>query len=154
MELTTRHQKTIELLIEGKSHNEISKLIGVSKKALWDWKNNPTFQKEYQLRRKDFFDAFWNGINNVLRGVGVEAVLVLRERMIDKEEKGYVRVQAALGLLNFASHLRNQELETRLEKLEYELDAIAVKETGKTIRQGFTDSEIDEIRAKILGMAE
>ena len=51
--LDERKIDTITLIIEGEQITKIAKTVGVSRNAIYSWKEDPEFKAELELRRKD-----------------------------------------------------------------------------------------------------
>lgn len=56
-ELTAKQRKAVELLIySDMTYNQIAEEVGVNRKTLWDWRNEPqftAFQAEYQRMKQE-----------------------------------------------------------------------------------------------------
>lgn len=56
-ELTAKQRKAVELLINSDmTYNQIAEEVGVNRKTLWDWRNEPqftAFQQEYQRLKNE-----------------------------------------------------------------------------------------------------
>ena len=91
----THHQETaIDLILAGKSDNEVAEKIGKSRSTVNVWRNhNPLFMATLNDRRQ----RMWGSQLNRLNTLAAEAVDVLQEGLHDEDIK--VRLLAAIHIL-------------------------------------------------------
>lgn len=93
-ELTHQQETAIDLILAGKSDNEVAEKIGKSRSTVNVWRHhNPLFMATLNDRRQ----RLWGSQLNRLNTLAAEAVDVLREGLHDEDIK--VRLLAAIHIL-------------------------------------------------------
>ena len=112
-ELTARQRRIIPFLL---SHNIVDacRLARVSRKSVWEWMKEETFQDELKRAR----DKLFSDSLELIKG-NVEKAVSKLVMLMDEAKKQDVQIRAAENILEYAVRLRQmQELEKRLEILE------------------------------------
>jgi hypothetical protein len=109
-ELTVVQLNAVDLLVTGKTDQEVAELVGVTRQTVNGWRNaNPHFQAALNRRRQDL----WGVTVDQLRALLPRAVAVLAEEL----EGGEQRARVAVDILRLAGLDRtkaSQKLDTFL----------------------------------------
>ena len=95
-QLTEKHLKAIDLLVSGKlTKTEIADRCDIARRTLYEWLDDPQFQKEFQSRLKEIRSKFnpklTNLINEVMNSINVERFEYEKDKVssLDKLFKVY-----------------------------------------------------------------
>jgi len=117
--LTPTQRRAIAALLTERDTRAAAAKAGVKERSLYRWLTLPGFKAELQDAEKQAIDAAIRRLAELT----AQAVDTLREVMTDKEASAGTRVQAANIALARLLDLRElQELETRLQRIEKELN--------------------------------
>jgi len=116
-ELTDRQRSALLALVEHPTLEEAARAVGLSRRTLYRYLEDPLFLAEYRRLRR----AVWERAVGELQTACSEAVSTLRANLGAESEA--VQVRAARSILDHArSGLETTDLLERLEALERRLD--------------------------------
>lgn len=110
--LSEKQEIALVALLAGKTRRQAAKLARVSEVTIYRWLNGENFKAQMIARQKQIFDL----VAGQLIQLGEKAVVTLNRNL--KCGHPPTETRAALGILAQAVRLRNDEIVTRLEKLE------------------------------------
>jgi hypothetical protein len=94
-QLTVEQRNAIDMLIAGKTDQEVSEAVGVARQTVTDWRNhNALFVAELNRQREEL----WAASKDALRQLVTEAVQVISDDLTDAPDRR-LRQQAAVHLL-------------------------------------------------------
>ncbi len=111
-ELTPQQENLITLLIVSKTITEACEQAGITTATYYLWLKEPEFKEKL---KQEISAAFFEARQKI-RKASCRAVEVL-EKLLDCKEINQRRL-SALAILDFAFKDKNEELESRLERLE------------------------------------
>ena len=113
--ISPRQSIAIERLLNGGTVQAAADAAGVSRKTIYKWFDNPSFQAAINSAQAEAMAR----LSRALIALGGSAVLTLGETMNDKSQPAAVRVRAADIVTNRLLTMRESvEFETRLAELE------------------------------------
>src|SRR5262245_9832386 len=113
--LTDRQLRAISALLEEPTIFLAAGRAGVGKATLFRWLNDPAFSEAYRAARGRLLED----VLTSLQSASIDAVIVLREIMTDKDINAFARVSAARGVLELSLKAREIiEVDARLRALE------------------------------------
>ena len=116
-DLSERQVIAIPHLVSAKSVSETADLIGVNRKTVYRWMDDPTFREEYDRQR----DAVANFARSSMRALMLKALSIQAERLDSDDPKE--RARAAKEIIDYdtktATSHENQKLVNRLHRLIY-----------------------------------
>ncbi len=116
-ELSERQELAIPHLVSAKSASETAKLVGVDRRTIYRWMDDPTFREEYDRQR----DAVATFARDGMRTLMLKALSVQAERFDSDDPKERARV--AKEIIDYdsktAANSENQKLLKRLHRLIY-----------------------------------
>ena len=133
-ELSEIQELAIPHLVSAKSVSETADLIGVNRKTIYRWMEDPTFRDEYDRQR----DAVANFARAGMRALMLKALSVQAERFDSDDPKERARV--AKEIIDYDSKMapnhENQKTINRLHSIIYNTD-------NRMLDQPTINSEID-----------
>lgn len=116
MSLTPAQENAAISLAQGKGFVEVAKAAKVSRRTLWEWRQNPEFSALVSQTRRDLWQA---AISRAIAMVD-EAMEVTRAIAVGEvtEARPSDRLQACKLILDVASKLDTMEIEARVAALE------------------------------------
>lgn len=116
-ELTDKQKRLLIILAETPCVTEAAKQAGISRSTAKRWMNNPTFQQELDILRKDAMKTAMNSVH----AYTAKAIQGLIQLMDSSNE--WVQMQACMKILNRSLKIRKvEDLEERVALLEKELE--------------------------------
>lgn len=114
--LTPAQENAAISLAQGKGFIEVAKAAKVSRRTLWEWRQNPEFSQLVASTRRDLWQA---AISRAIAMVD-EAMEVTRAIAVGEvvEARPSDRLQACKLILDVASKLDTMEIEARVAALE------------------------------------
>ena len=116
-ELSERQELAIPHLVSAKSASETADLVGVNRRTVYRWMDDPTFREEYDRQR----DAVANFARSSMRALMLKALSIQAERLDSDDPKE--RARAAKEIIDYdkttARSHENQKLVNRLHRLIY-----------------------------------
>ena len=111
--LTARHKRAIELLKTGLSIEETANTVGVTRKTIYNWLDDPLFNDELQTRESEFIRR----LNNKLININEKALDKLDESLDSEDENIRVRcINIAVG--KFHKTIEIEDILQRLDAIE------------------------------------
>jgi transposase-like protein len=117
--LNAKQTKAILLLIEGKTPEEISRVLGIHSKTLYRWlEKDIDFKKAFQEAKESIFNEALENLKSLSR----EAVNTLRD-LLTSRHKDTARLGSAKTILELALKQKElEDIEKRIEALEERLE--------------------------------
>lgn len=117
--LNTKQTKAILLLIEGKTPEEVSRVLGIHSKTLYRWlEKDIDFKKALQEAKESIFNEALENLKSLSR----EAVNTLRD-LLTSRHKDTARLGSAKTILELALKQKElEDIEKRIEALEERLE--------------------------------
>ena len=116
-ELSERQVLAIPHLVSAKSASEAAELVGVNRKTIYRWMDDPTFRDEYDRQR----DAVANFARAGMRALMLKALTIQAERLDSDDPKE--RARAAKEVFDYdtktVTNHENQKLINRMHHLIY-----------------------------------
>ena len=116
-ELSERQVLAIPHLVSAKSVSETADLIGVNRKTIYRWMDDPNFREEYDRQR----DAIANFARDGMRALMLKALVIQAERLDSNTAKE--RARAAKEIIDYdaktAPKHESQKLLNRLHSVIY-----------------------------------
>ncbi len=116
-ELSERQVLAIPHLVSAKSVSETADLIGVNRKTIYRWMDDPNFREEYDRQR----DAIANFARDGMRALMLKALVIQAERLDSNNAKE--RARAAKEIIDYdaktAPKHESQKLLNRLHSVIY-----------------------------------
>ena len=116
-ELSEKQVLAIPHLVSAKSASETADLVGVNRRTVYRWMDDPTFREEYDRQR----DAIAEFARDGMRSLMLKALSVQAERFDSDDPKERARV--AKEIIDYdsktAANRENQKLLNRLDHLIY-----------------------------------
>ena len=104
-------------LVSSETASETAELVGVNRKTIYRWLDDPTFREEYDRQR----DAVANFARSSMRALMLKALSIQAERLDSDDPKE--RARAAKEIIDYdtktATSHENQKLVNRLHRLIY-----------------------------------
>jgi transposase-like protein len=114
-EVTQPEDQAVMLLAAGKSMTACAEQVGISRKTLYNWRQDPAFKKRVADLRSEMFDE---ATGQMVAGAG-EAAATILSLALKPHSNAAVRLNACKAVLGFVSeHQIVAELEARLEAIE------------------------------------
>ena len=108
-------------LVSSKTASEAAELVGVNRKTIYRWLDDPAFRDEYDRQR----DAVANFARSSMRALMLKALAIQAERLDSDDPKERARV--AKEIIDYDSKTstshENQKLVNRLHRLIYNVEA-------------------------------
>jgi transposase-like protein len=107
-----------ELLARGKNCREVSRALGISERALYNWRKKPVVQRAIYTLQQELIDT------SESRGLALmpEAISTLTEIMNDPNARASDRIAASRALLNGAAAYQERKmLERTVSDLEHQM---------------------------------
>lgn len=107
-----------ELLARGKNCREVSRSLGISERALYNWRKKPVVQRAIYTLQQELIDT------SESRGLALmpEAISTLTEIMNDPNARASDRIAASRALLNGAAAYQERKmLERTVSDLEHQM---------------------------------
>ena len=119
-ELSERQVLAIPHLVSSKSFSEAAELVGVNRKTIYRWLDDPTFREEYDRQR----DAIAGYARTGMRALMLKALVIQAERLDSDDPKE--RARAAREIFEYdsktATSYENQKLVNRLHDLIFSVE--------------------------------
>jgi len=117
--LNAKQTKAILLLIEGKTPEEVSRVLGIHSKTLYRWlEKDIDFKKALQEAKESIFNEALENLKSLSR----EAVNTLRD-LLTSRHKDTARLGSAKTILELALKQKElEDIEKRIEALEERLE--------------------------------
>ena len=113
--LNIRQERFLKALLEAPSIEEACKRAGINRTTGYKYLKNQDFMLEYRKLRREAMQQ----VTARLQSVSEQAVNVLHEIMLDKENTPNARVQAAKNVLDISYRsLELDDIQERIEQLE------------------------------------
>ncbi len=110
-DVTPQQQQAIELFARGQPVGTIAEALGIGRKTLWQWRQQPHFMAALQQRRAQQYDFMREQSNELIR---LALLSIERELKLAEDPKMCNPLDAAFKLLRFAStHGLMQEVPPR-----------------------------------------
>ena len=107
-------------LVSSKTASEAAELVGVNRKTIYRWLDDPAFRDEYDRQR----DAVANFARSSMRALMLKALAIQAERLDSDDPKERARV--AKEIIDYDSKTstshENQKLLNRLHRLIYNVE--------------------------------
>ena len=107
-------------LVSSKTASEAAELVGVNRKTIYRWLDDPAFRDEYDRQR----DAVANFARSSMRALMLKALAIQAERLDSDDPKERARV--AKEIIDYDSKTstshENQKLVNRLHRLIYNVE--------------------------------
>ncbi len=133
-ELSERQELAIPHLVSAKSASETADLVGVNRRTIYRWMDDPTFREEYDRQRDDVANFARAGMRSLM----LKALSVQAERFDSDDHKERARV--AKEIIDYdaktAANHENQKTINRLHSIIYNTD-------NRMLDQPTINSEID-----------
>ena len=116
--LREQERMAAELLARGKTCREVARALGISERALYNWRKRPAVQRAIYAIQQELIDTSQS------LGVGLmpEAIRTLTEVMNDPEARAADRIAASRALLNGAAAYQERKmLERTIADLEHQI---------------------------------
>ena len=113
MELRAYHKQAIELLASGSRIEETSQSVGVTRRSVYNWLDDPTFAKALQKRQSEYIRR----LNIKLITANEKALEVLLEGLESREENIKVRC-ASILIGKYHQTIELEDILQRLDELE------------------------------------
>jgi hypothetical protein len=94
-ELSDRERKAIALLITGMTHTAVADELGVNRRTLWEWKQDPTFVAALNNEREAIREAMQDRVLGL-----AEKALTALEQTLERSDSDGARVAAARLVLD------------------------------------------------------
>lgn len=118
--LKERERTAAMFLAQGKTIRDTARLLGVSEKTIWNYRQKPGVQQLIRLTQEEFADMG----GGLAMSVVPEAVAVLQKILNDPETRASDRIQAARTLMSGSSAYQERKLlERQIRDLEVALGA-------------------------------
>ena len=107
-------------LVSSKTASEAAELVGVNRKTIYRWLDDPAFRDEYDRQR----DAVANFARSSMRALMLKALSIQAERLDSDDPKERARVAKEIidyDVKTATSH-ENQKLVNRLHRLIYNVE--------------------------------
>ncbi len=134
-DLSEKQVLAIPHLVSAKSVSETADLIGVNRKTIYRWMDDPTFREEYDRQR----DAIANFARDGMRTLMLKALAVQAERLDSDDPKE--RARASKEIMDYdaktAPKHESQKLLNRLHSVIYSTD-------NRILDQPTINSEIEQ----------
>ena len=117
--LNAKQTKAILLLIEGKTPEEVARVLGIHSKTLYRWlEKDIDFRKALQEAKESIFNEALENLKSLSR----EAVNTLRD-LLTSRHKDTARLGSAKTILELALKQKElEDIEKRIEALEERLE--------------------------------
>ena len=117
--LNAKQTKAILLLIEGKTPEEVSRVLGIHSRTLYRWlEKDIEFKKAFQEAKISIFNEALENLKSLSR----EAVNTLRD-LLTSRHKDTARLGSAKTILELALKQKElEDIEKRIEALEERLE--------------------------------
>jgi transposase-like protein len=104
--LRENERMAAELLARGKTCREVARALGVSERALYNWRKRPAVQRAVYALQQELIDT------SESKGLALmpEAITTLTEIMNDPEARASDRIAASRALLNGAAAYQERKL--------------------------------------------
>ena len=119
-DLSERQVIAIPHLVSSKTASETAELVGVNRKTIYRWLDDPAFRDEYDRQR----DAVANFARSSMRALMLKALSIQAERLDSDDPKERARVAKEIidyDVKTATSH-ENQKLLNRLHRLIYNVE--------------------------------
>lgn len=116
--LREQERMAAELLARGKNCREVSRALGISERALYNWRKKPVVQRAIYTLQQELIDT------SESRGLALmpEAISTLTEIMNDPNARASDRIAASRALLNGAAAYQERKmLERTVSDLEHQM---------------------------------
>ena len=134
-ELSERQVLAIPHLVSAKSASETAELVGVTRRTVYRWMDDPTFREEYDRQR----DAVAGYARSGMRTLMLKALSVQAERFDSDDPKE--RARAAKAIMDYdaktAPKHESQKLLNRLHSVIYSTD-------NRVLDQPTINSELEQ----------
>lgn len=117
-----------ELLARGKTCREVARSLGISERALYNWRKKPVVQRAIYALQQELIDT------SESKGLALmpEAITTLTEIMNDPEARAADRIAASRALLNGAAAYQERKmLERTVSDLESQIYGMVEMAKGK-----------------------
>jgi transposase-like protein len=104
--LREQERMAAELLARGKTCREVSRALGISERALYNWRKKPVVQRAVYALQQELIDT--SESQNL--ALMPEAIATLTEIMNDPESRASDRIAASRALLNGAAAYQERKL--------------------------------------------
>lgn len=116
--LRENERMAAELLARGKSCREVARALGISERALYNWRKRPAVQRAIYSIQQELIDTS----ESIGVGLMPEAIRTLTEVMNDPEARASDRIAASRALLNGAAAYHERKmLERTISDLESQI---------------------------------
>jgi len=116
--LRENERMAAELLAQGKTCREIARALGISERALYNWRKRPAVQRAVYALQQELIDT------SESKGLALmpEAITTLTEIMNDPNARASDRIAASRALLNGAAAYQERKLlERTVSDLEHQI---------------------------------
>lgn len=126
--LRENERMAAELLARGKTCREVARSLGISERALYNWRKKPVVQRAIYALQQELIDT------SESKGLALmpEAITTLTEIMNDPEARAADRIAASRALLNGAAAYQERKmLERTVSDLESQIYGMVEMAKGK-----------------------
>lgn len=104
--LRENERMAAELLARGKTCREVARALGISERALYNWRKRPTVQRAVYALQQELIDA------SESKGLALmpDAIATLTDIMNDERARASDRIAASRALLNGAAAYQERKL--------------------------------------------
>src|SRR4051794_33729170 len=90
--LNEKQQAALRLLIEGKTFSAVAEAVGVTRRTLYTWREDPDFAEELQRRREEL----WSDAAERLRAMVHSSLDIFQEHLSDPYDRARFRAANAI----------------------------------------------------------
>lgn len=141
--LRENERMAAELLARGKSCREVSRALGISERALYNWRKKPVVQRAIYALQQELIDV------SESKGLALmpDAIATLTEIMHDENARASDRIAASRALLNGAAAYQERKmLERTVSDLESQIYGL-LQIPSEAVPEDDTDGDLDLLKS-------
>ncbi len=141
--LRENERMAAELLARGKTCREVSRALGISERALYNWRKKPVVQRAIYALQQELIDV------SESKGLALmpDAIATLTEIMHDESARASDRIAASRALLNGAAAYQERKmLERTVSDLESQIYGL-LQIPSEAVPEDDTDGDLDLLKS-------
>ena len=138
--LSDAQVRAVELMVEGRSNEEIANTLGVDRTTVWRWRTRADVRAEVRRLQTIRGDWLWQRIERL----SADAVSTLEDLLADKSLDGSLRLRAAQAALEISGVSKQREDRTVTEAVETMLREAMVR-MPEELHSAFADAWNDVV---------
>jgi transposase-like protein len=141
--LRENERMAAELLARGKTCREVARALGISERALYNWRKRPAVQRAVYALQQELIDI------SESKGLALmpDAIATLTEIMNDQEARAADRIAASRALLNGAAAYQERKLlERTVSDLESQIYGL-LQIPAETVSEDAEGDDLDLLKS-------